>query len=156
LKLSSQKVDVLVSRLERSEERLAALREVVRDLVTHVQKSSFSNVGSSSSKSTNVGLFETDEEAEGKRTKAKELGQLICRTANDLCVRGAAVQLLSPDEKLREILGKELAANFFTLTVIPPDFVGAPQPPDELALEDMETNFIAQIQLWLGEVKTVR
>eukprot|EP01035_Chromulina_nebulosa_P018400 gene18400-24102_t len=52
------------------------MREVIKDLSTQVIKASFGG----SSRGT-VGLFETDEEAEGRRVKVKELGQIVCKLA---------------------------------------------------------------------------
>ncbi len=69
LSLSSKKVDNLLSRLEKSEERLSSLRSAVRDMVLYVQKVSVSNSNSTNSKSHSAGLFESDEEADVKRHK---------------------------------------------------------------------------------------
>lgn len=56
-------------KLEKSEERLAALRTAVKELIHHVQKAS---IGAQSAHVRgNMGLFETDEEADAKRGQVR-------------------------------------------------------------------------------------
>jgi hypothetical protein len=76
LSVSSKKVDALLARLEKAEERISQLRAVVKDLVLHVQKTSvIANQPSTSasaltrSAGQSSGLFETDEEFDYKRDK---------------------------------------------------------------------------------------
>jgi hypothetical protein len=73
LSVSSRKVESLLTRLEKAEDRIAQLRAVVKDLVIHVQKTSVSANSNSASTSRqashNAALFETDEEFDFKRDK---------------------------------------------------------------------------------------
>ena len=76
LSLSSKKVDCLVSKLEKSEERLAHLRSAVRELAQCLLKFSVANAAGSGlstgklkGSSGHSGLFESDEEADAKKVK---------------------------------------------------------------------------------------
>jgi len=68
LDLSAHKINTLISKLEQNEERLCSLHDVINTLVTHVQKATISS-SSSTQRTSNIGLFETDEEAEKKKIK---------------------------------------------------------------------------------------
>jgi hypothetical protein len=101
---------MLLERLEKNEERMKSLREAVKELIINLHKA---NIGASSSTRANVGLFETDEEAEGKRLKSKELGQLVVRLAADCSKKSSFIETLPKDLKIKEILGKEGSVVFF-------------------------------------------
>lgn len=68
LKLSSLKVDTLLTKLESNGERVSKLINVIKDLVIHFQKSTIEGRRSSAT-SVNAGLFETDEVAEKNKIR---------------------------------------------------------------------------------------
>lgn len=143
LKQSYQKVDLLVSRLEQSEERLASLREVVKDMANYVAKASVASLSKG-----NVGLFETDIEAEEKRQKVRELGQSACRLASECSAKSLKVQSLPSDAKLREILGSEASSLYFGTT----NHVDKPKtsaPEEAVTIEELENDLLEQLKLWM-------
>lgn len=160
LKLSSHKIDSLLSRLEKNEERMQAMREAVKELVAHVHKMSVSGPGERGGSATraSVGLFETDEEAESKRLRAKELGQATLKVAGECTRRSTLIDSMSRDVRLREILGRECASIFFRNADVdlPRDTEGggggdlllasASSGPD---MEDLEASLLGQLREWL-------
>ena len=85
LKMSALRVDVLLARLERSEERLSQLRCVVKDLATFAQKASRGGGSQSAASTRTTGLFETDEEAEDKRLRVMHICVCFFRVGKGLC-----------------------------------------------------------------------
>ncbi len=150
LKLSSKKIDSLLSRLEKNEERLQAMREAVRELVSHVHKMSVG--GATSGRAASVGLFETDEEAEGKRAKAKELGQATLRIAAECAKRSSVTDSLPRDVRLREILGRESSAIFFKqfdMELPPGDQETHHAHHSGADIEDLEASLLSQLHEWV-------
>lgn len=149
LKLSFQKVDILVNKLERSEERLGSLREVIRDLVNRIQSASINN---------NLTLTGTDEkvstpqdnsiseDSRKKNSKSRDLGESVCRLSIECSNRGSQLQALSVEYRLREILGKDVSSIFFGPLAFSETHTG-----EELGynMEEAESNLIEKIQTWL-------
>jgi hypothetical protein len=164
LKLSSKKINTLISRLEKNEERLQNMREVVKELVVYIHKSSIGGP----SRALGSSLFETNEEVEQKRQNAKELGQSLVKLSAECVKRTAGMDALPRDRKLREILGKQSAAVFFKPfdTDFPPEAFSAngttsfrseneySTPSTAAALgteiEDIESMLVKQLHEWLS------
>lgn len=72
LALASKKVECLLTRLEKNEDRLAQLRTAVRDLSLYVQK-----ISVATGSKPNVGLFECDEDADSKRLRVSCYSSVI-------------------------------------------------------------------------------
>jgi len=117
--------EYLLSRLNRVESRLSALQVALRDLVTHIQKSTL--VGSVSTQRKASSLFESDEEAEVKKLKARELGQAVCKLANE-CVSNIS----SSSATLKDIGGAS-----------------------DSAVEEAEALLLKNLAEWLGYIKLV-
>lgn len=100
LKASNNKIETLVNHLESYEGRLHDLREVVKDLVYHMQKM---NIGGSSRSA----VFDSDEVTEGKREKAKEYGQTVLQIASDCAKKSKTVQAMQGSDKLKVMLGSD-------------------------------------------------
>lgn len=163
LKKSSTQIEVLISRLEKTEDRMLVLRDAVKDLISHVHKA---NVGGANKGS--VGLFETDEEAEGKRVIAKELGQSVLRIAAECSKKSTAIKAMTPQQRLREIVGKDAAKLFFsdvqdnTLQPTQSTYVQIQSLNalrDEanninVDLEELEATLLLQLQKWLKLLTT--
>lgn len=136
--------------LERSEERIARLREVVRDLTHHInQKESF-KAGNGGGPSRSVGLFETDEEAEKKRKDAREIGLTVCKLAAECAQRTQP----SADETARlcEILGPEQARRFFGTYEDQSPRKEASEGIDRRTNEELEEELLKQVHMWLNHL----
>eukprot|EP01038_Epipyxis_sp_PR26KG_P004560 gene4560-6432_t len=165
LKLSSKKIDVLINKLEKSEDRLREMQQVLRDLVTYLHKEMNMSNALSSKTSTHVGLFETDEEAETKRNKIKELGQIVSKLSSECVKKSQHLESLPRDKRILEILGKESAAIFSSLSEIQIDFFdydnqrnqhtrnlddeSSHQQANNMSIEEVENELIKQLQIWL-------
>lgn len=146
LKLSFQKVDILVNRLEKSEERLLSLREVIKELATYIQKSRVC------APSRGASLFEVDEQAELAREKSRELGQLVCKEASECVTRGNQIMSLSQEARLKELVGKDVAAILFLDRFGDENKRGSDfsQP----SMEELERNLVEHIQTWLKSLSS--
>mmetsp|Transcript_8567 Transcript_8567/g.11931 ORF Transcript_8567/g.11931 Transcript_8567/m.11931 type:complete len:390 (-) Transcript_8567:2703-3872(-) len=118
LRKSSRQIECLMARLEKYDDRIRALRNIVKELVAHVFKGNMiapggPTIGSSAMRGT-VALFdEDDEEAELKRQKAKELSQSVMKLAVDCAKKTNALEVLSKEDRLKVIVGKEAASLLF-------------------------------------------
>jgi hypothetical protein len=179
LRLSAKKIDALIERVERYETRLQVMREAIKSLVHCLQKVQLSGLGNSNKK-TNVfsgSLFETDdEEAEKKREKAREIGQLLLKVSTECAKRNSGLGSVPPLQRQKEILGAEYnALNFNEIDMqrnqIPSQSLGSNNHHHNTSsnhssnnnssnilstlhspreLEDMENELINKINLWLS------
>ncbi len=149
LKISSKKISCLVRRIEKYEERLQDLREVLRLLVHQLHKANVSSIQPKSS--SNGGLFETDEALEGRREKIKELGQVVVKLAADYRSKSLSISNMPQEQRLREILGDEY--NFLQGEIEPNQqhilqnqLLARPQHE----LEESENDLVRRIHEWIG------
>lgn len=142
LKQSFQRVNVLIQRLDKNEERLMALRDAVKDLTTHLIKATLGGLSHLS-----VGLFEeNDAETESKRQQVKEIGLLISSLAIECSNKGHQIMTLSHEERLRAILGTEASSQYFGA-------LNETRKLDNLfAVEDLEKNLLSQLNIWLRKL----
>lgn len=149
LKQSFQKVDILVDRLETNEKRLIALHEVVKELVAHVMKASVGGLSRGS-----VGLFDDDKEAEGRRQKVKEIGQVVSRLSQECSAKGHQIQKIQDDEiRLREILGNESSPYYFGAVSTEPPSKSVSSDSGS-TLEELENKLLEKLNLWLKTLST--
>jgi hypothetical protein len=141
LKHSFEKVTLLVDRLEKNEERIAYLHEVIKELSSHLTKAMTGGLSRQK-----VGLFETDETAEGKRIQVKEIGQIVCKLSQECSSKSSQVISLKGDEKLREILGHKVSNDYFGVLVDP-----TAQTPTvtSTSIEDVEAEMIEKMKQWM-------
>lgn len=150
LKLSSKKIDCLVKRIEKYEDRLQDMRDVIRLLVNQLHKTNVSSIQPKSS--SNGGLFESDEALEGRREKTKELGQALVKLAVDYKSKSQTISSMPREQRLREILGDEYNAlqrdsdNHNQQHILQNQLLARPQHE----LEELETELIRKVHDWIG------
>lgn len=164
LKLSAKKIDALVDRIEKYEIRLQSMRDSVRNLVACLHKANISGSGGFSTKSaaSGGGLFETDEEAEDRREKARELGQTLVRISTECAKRNSNLGAVPPAQRQREILGAEYnALNVNESDIQNPSVSSSSGGPNMYLtthspreLEDMEGELIHKVGTWLSLLAT--
>ena len=93
-------------RLEKSEERIRDLRNIVKELVTHVFKISLS------SGPGHGALFEDDDDEESRRQRARDLSQSVLKLSADCARKSLVLDSLSKEERLRVLVGKEAQGLF--------------------------------------------
>jgi hypothetical protein len=167
LKLSAKKIDALIDRIETYEVRLQALRDAVKSLVGYLHKVNVSGSGLGS-KPTGGSLFETDEDVEGQRERARELGQILVKISSECAKRNSGLGAMTVAQRQREILGAEYnALNVNESDIIAPTASGSAAPhmsaigasyylsshtPREL--EDMEADLIQKLNSWVSLLST--
>jgi hypothetical protein len=148
LKLSSKKIDCLVKRIERYEERSQEMREVLRLLINQLHKTNVSSIQPKSS--SNGGLFETDEAMDVKREKIKELGQSVVKLVGDYKSKSQNITNLPQEQRLKEILGDEynglLGDSDNSQHILQNQLLARPQHE----LEELESDLIRRVHDWIG------
>ena len=150
---SFTKLDILIKRLEKNEERLVALREVVRDLLVNVVKSSLSGPGTA--RGSAVALFEDNDKAEATRQQVKDLGHSVSKLAVECCNRSRAAQnTSSSDDKLRDILGPFANAYFNTGSSETNNSNNplANADDQQSSVEVLEATLVQQVNSWLEKL----
>lgn len=161
LKLSAKKIDALIERIENYEVRLQSMRDAVKSLVGYLHKVNISGNGLTG-KSTGGGLFETDEEMEGRRERVRELGQNLVKLSTECAKRNSSLGAFPPAQRQREILGAEYnALNVNESDILnasssgngsTPSFYLSSHSPREL--EEMEMDLIQKVSSWVGLLST--
>jgi hypothetical protein len=146
LRLSSKKVECLVERIEKYDERIYNMREVLRGVVAQLHKANIS-AGQSKSSQNGGGLFESDEAIEGKREKIKELGQAIMKLSSDCKTKTQGIAALPKEQKLREVLGEKYnELNTESASATQNQLLARPQHE----LEELEGDLVNKLQEWLS------
>jgi hypothetical protein len=128
LKLLNDKMDLIINRFEKYEERLQNLRDVIRVLCSHIHNnlhmqqfssakvSSTINVANNSAAGQMNALFDNDKEdsistnlvGSSKRydQKQKEIEQSVLKISAECARKSAVLGNLSKDQRMKEILGE--------------------------------------------------
>jgi len=134
LVLSDKRVEILLAQVEFNQGLVAQYRETIQNLATFVKSSIMGGVQANS-----VGLFETDTEAETKKTRARELCQSVCRLASGCVEKGTSIASMPSQARMEQLIGEEKASVFFGSKP------NAPTLSIGRELEEQEQTLLAQI-----------
>eukprot|EP01036_Dinobryon_divergens_P026042 gene26040-34644_t len=143
LKRSSQQIECLLARLERSEDRLRDLRGVVKDLSEQLLLNY--SEGSPVSAEGERG----QDELLSRKQRLRDVGQSVVKLSGECAKKTLAFEALSKEERLRIILGKDGQLLFPDGE---DDHQGQGSPPiaEREVIEQLESNLVVQLQRWLN------